>query len=107
MERPEAATVVLPAYGVVDAIATVIRDLAVAASALRPRGVHLDVLVLAGDDDVAVARGKRRLSASGRKFSDEHFGAGQDLERLGTRSFDRILPHPPLGENVILIAVKR
>jgi SAM-dependent methyltransferase len=53
MERPEAATVVLPAYGVVEAIATVIRDLAVAAYALRPRGLHLDVLVLAGDDDVA------------------------------------------------------
>jgi SAM-dependent methyltransferase len=53
MEQPEAATVVLPAYGVGEAIATVIRDLAVAAYALRPRGLHLDVLVLAGDDDVA------------------------------------------------------
>jgi 2-polyprenyl-3-methyl-5-hydroxy-6-metoxy-1,4-benzoquinol methylase len=55
MERPDAATVVLPAYGVVDAIATVIRDLAVAAYALGPRGLRLDVLVLHGDDDVAAA----------------------------------------------------
>jgi SAM-dependent methyltransferase/glycosyltransferase involved in cell wall biosynthesis len=58
MERPEWATVVLPAYGVADAIATVIRDLAVAAYALRPRGLHLDVLVLHGDDDVAAAAAK-------------------------------------------------
>ena len=55
MERPESATVVLPAYGVADAIATVVRDLAVAAYALRPRGLHLDVLLLHGDDDVAAA----------------------------------------------------
>jgi SAM-dependent methyltransferase len=55
MERPESATVVLPAYGVADAIATVVRDLAVAAYALRPRGRHLDVLLLHGDDDVAAA----------------------------------------------------
>jgi SAM-dependent methyltransferase len=53
MKRPESATVVLPAYGVADAIATVVRDLAVAAYALRPRGLHLDVLLLHGDDDVA------------------------------------------------------
>ena len=55
MERPESATVVLPAYGVADAIATVVRDLAVAAYALRPRGLHLDVLLLHGDDDVGAA----------------------------------------------------
>jgi 2-polyprenyl-3-methyl-5-hydroxy-6-metoxy-1,4-benzoquinol methylase len=55
MERPKAATVVLPAYGVTDAVATVIRDLAVAAYALRQRGLGLDVLVLHGDDEVAAA----------------------------------------------------
>jgi SAM-dependent methyltransferase len=55
MERPRSATVVLPAYRVADAVATVIRDLAVAAYALRPRGLNLDVLVLHGDDDVAAA----------------------------------------------------
>src|SRR5918993_1087348 len=53
MERPESATVVLPAYGVADAIATVVRDLAVAAYALGPRGLHLDVLLLNGDDEGA------------------------------------------------------
>jgi hypothetical protein len=41
-----AATVVLPAYGVQDAIASVVRDLAVAAYALRARGIELDVLLL-------------------------------------------------------------
>jgi SAM-dependent methyltransferase len=58
MERPESATVVLPAYEVADAIATVVRDLAVAAYALRPRGLHLDVLLLHGDDGVAAAAAK-------------------------------------------------
>jgi 2-polyprenyl-3-methyl-5-hydroxy-6-metoxy-1,4-benzoquinol methylase len=55
MERPRSATVVLPVYRVADAVATVIRDLAVAAYALRPRGLSLDVLVLQGDDDAAAA----------------------------------------------------
>jgi SAM-dependent methyltransferase len=55
MERPEAATVVLPAYGVADAVATVVRDLAVAEYALRQRGLRLDVLLLHGDDEVAEA----------------------------------------------------
>ncbi len=48
MKRPQTATVVLPAYGVEDAIASVVRDLAVAAYALRARGIELDVLLLDG-----------------------------------------------------------
>ena len=103
MERPEAATIVLPAYRVADAIATVIRDLAVAAYALRPRGMRLDVLVLHGDDAVAaIVYGP---PAGGRTFSDDHFGAAQDLERLGTakRFFDWVLDvfHPYLQGRVL------
>ena len=48
MKAPLAATVVLPAYGVQDAIASVVRDLAVAAYALRASGIELDVLLLDG-----------------------------------------------------------
>jgi SAM-dependent methyltransferase len=48
MKPPLAATVVLPTYGVQDAIASVVRDLAVAAYALRARGIELDVLLLDG-----------------------------------------------------------
>ena len=48
MRPPLAETVVLPAYGVQDAIASVVRDLAVAAFALRARGIELDVLLLHG-----------------------------------------------------------
>ena len=44
-KRPETATVVLPAYGIGRAIEPVIRDLAVAAYALRARGLHLNVLL--------------------------------------------------------------
>ena len=42
MKRPELVTVVLPAYGVADAIGSVVRDLAVAAYALRIRGMNLE-----------------------------------------------------------------
>ena len=45
-EQPKSATVVLPAYGVGRAIGPVVRDLAVAAYALRARGLLLDVLLL-------------------------------------------------------------
>jgi SAM-dependent methyltransferase len=48
MKSPEVATVVLPAYGVERAITSVVRDLAVAAYALRARGIELDVLLLDG-----------------------------------------------------------
>ena len=53
MKPPGAATVVLPAYGVGQAIGSVVRDLAVAEYALRARGVRLDVLLL---DDGGHAR---------------------------------------------------
>jgi SAM-dependent methyltransferase/glycosyltransferase involved in cell wall biosynthesis len=55
MKRPNTVTVVLPAYGVANAIASVVRDLAVAAYALRIRGMQLDVLVLNGDGPAAAA----------------------------------------------------
>jgi 2-polyprenyl-3-methyl-5-hydroxy-6-metoxy-1,4-benzoquinol methylase len=55
MRQPKSATVVLPAYRVADAVATVVRDLAVAAYALRSRGLHLDVLLLHDGEDVAAA----------------------------------------------------
>ena len=46
MDRPVLATVVLPTHGAGDGLVTVVRDLAVAAYALRARGVALDVLLL-------------------------------------------------------------
>ena len=46
MDRPGLATVLLPAHGAGDGLLTVVRDLAVAAYALRTRGVALDVLLL-------------------------------------------------------------
>jgi 2-polyprenyl-3-methyl-5-hydroxy-6-metoxy-1,4-benzoquinol methylase len=53
MKRPRSATVVLPAFQVADAIAAVVRDLAVAAYALRSRGLRLDVLLFHDDDKTA------------------------------------------------------
>jgi SAM-dependent methyltransferase len=53
MKRPRSATVVLPAFQVADAIAAVVRDLAVAAYALRSRGLRLDVLLLHDDGETA------------------------------------------------------
>jgi 2-polyprenyl-3-methyl-5-hydroxy-6-metoxy-1,4-benzoquinol methylase len=49
MKRPQRVTVVLPAYGVAGAIQSVVRDLAVAAYALKLRAMELDVLLLNGD----------------------------------------------------------
>jgi 2-polyprenyl-3-methyl-5-hydroxy-6-metoxy-1,4-benzoquinol methylase len=50
----KAITVVLPAYGLADAIVTMVRELAVAAHALRSRGIDLDILLLHdGRDDAA------------------------------------------------------
>jgi 2-polyprenyl-3-methyl-5-hydroxy-6-metoxy-1,4-benzoquinol methylase len=51
MKRPKSATVVLPVYGGPQAIAPVVRDLAVAAYAQRARGIDLDVLLLDGRDE--------------------------------------------------------
>jgi 2-polyprenyl-3-methyl-5-hydroxy-6-metoxy-1,4-benzoquinol methylase len=48
MEEPKAVTVVLPVYGPSGPAPAVVRDLAVAAYALRCRGMHLDVLLLDG-----------------------------------------------------------
>jgi SAM-dependent methyltransferase len=46
MDRPGLATVLLPAHGAGEGLVTVVRDLAVAAYALRTRGLTLDVLLL-------------------------------------------------------------
>jgi hypothetical protein len=46
MRRPGSATALLSAHGAGDGIVTVVRDLAVAAYALRARGLQLDVLLL-------------------------------------------------------------
>jgi SAM-dependent methyltransferase len=51
VEQPKAVTVVLPVYGPVDPVPALVRDLAVAAYALRCRGMHLDVLLLDGGGD--------------------------------------------------------
>jgi len=48
VEEPKAVTVVLPVYGPSGPVPAVVRDLAVAAYALRWRGMHLDVLLLDG-----------------------------------------------------------
>jgi 2-polyprenyl-3-methyl-5-hydroxy-6-metoxy-1,4-benzoquinol methylase len=48
LDEPKAVTVVLPVYGPSGALPAVVRDLAVAAYALRCRGLHLDVLLLDG-----------------------------------------------------------
>jgi SAM-dependent methyltransferase len=52
---PQTATVVLPAYGVEEAIGGVVRDLAVASYALQARGIDLDVLLLDGGDHTETA----------------------------------------------------
>jgi SAM-dependent methyltransferase len=56
VKRPRTATVVLPTYGVQEAIGPVVRDLAVASYALRARGIDLDVLVLDGGGHEETAR---------------------------------------------------
>jgi SAM-dependent methyltransferase len=53
---PRRATAVLPAYGVESSIEAVVRDLAVAAYALRVRGIDLDVLMLDGGRHAELAR---------------------------------------------------
>ncbi|HEX6234305.1 MAG TPA: glycosyltransferase, partial [Jiangellaceae bacterium] len=50
---PKAITVVLPVYGSLWPVPALMRDLAVAAYALRCRGMHLDVLLLDGDTGTA------------------------------------------------------
>ena len=55
VKPPEVVSVVLPAYAAVDALPTVVRDLAVAAYALRSRGTELEVLLVNGDGGAAAA----------------------------------------------------
>jgi SAM-dependent methyltransferase len=64
MDRPGLATVLLPAHGAGDGLPTVIRDLAVAAYALRTRGLALDVLLF---DD-----GRPRTAALAAKAAADH-----------------------------------
>ena len=65
MKRPESATVVLPAYGVPEAVGAVVHDLAVAAYALRTRGIDLDVLLLHDGIDDWAADAARTASELG------------------------------------------
>jgi 2-polyprenyl-3-methyl-5-hydroxy-6-metoxy-1,4-benzoquinol methylase len=63
MDGPRLATVVLPAYGVGGGVVTVIRDLAVAAYALRARDLRLEVLLLdGGTEEVATLGAKAAAS---------------------------------------------
>jgi SAM-dependent methyltransferase len=65
MKRPNLITVVLPAYGVADAIGSVVRDLAVAAYALRTRGLDLEVLLLNNDGPAGASAAECVASALG------------------------------------------
>src|SRR5918993_1332490 len=65
MKRPKSVTVVLPAQGVEGAIASVVRDLAVAAYALQSRDMELDVLLLAGGRDRTAAIAPRGAGGAG------------------------------------------
>ena len=79
MRQPKSATVVLPAYGVAEAVGTVVRDLAVAAYALRPRGVQLDVLLLPDGEGVetVAARTAAELDLSLTTVPGPSSGPGQ------------------------------
>jgi SAM-dependent methyltransferase len=59
MEQPASTTALLTTHGAGDGIVTVVRDLAVAAYALRARGLYLDVLLLDdGRERATVLAGK-------------------------------------------------
>ena len=53
MQRVEVVSVVLPAYDAAGALPSVVRDLAVAAYALRSRGIDLEVLMVNGEGEPA------------------------------------------------------
>jgi SAM-dependent methyltransferase len=53
VEEPKAVTVVLPVYGPTDPVPALVRDLGVAAYALRCRGMYLEVLLLDGGSEAA------------------------------------------------------
>jgi len=55
VEQPKAVTVVLPVYGPAGPVPALVRDLAVAAYALRCRGMQLEVLLLDGAGGAAGA----------------------------------------------------
>jgi 2-polyprenyl-3-methyl-5-hydroxy-6-metoxy-1,4-benzoquinol methylase len=65
----KSATVVLPAYQVAGAMMSVVRDLAVAAYALRSRGIDLDVLLLHDDRDDGAAIAARTATDLGLSLS--------------------------------------
>jgi 2-polyprenyl-3-methyl-5-hydroxy-6-metoxy-1,4-benzoquinol methylase len=65
MKRPHRIAVVLPAYGVTGTLPSVVRDLAVAAYALRIRGMELQVLLLNGDGAAAGAAAQSAASDLG------------------------------------------
>ena len=81
MRAVKSVTVVLPAYQVTGAMASMVRDLAVATSALRSRGIDLDVLLLHdGQDDVAAISTR---AADDLGLSPDH--APRVADRLGRR----------------------
>jgi 2-polyprenyl-3-methyl-5-hydroxy-6-metoxy-1,4-benzoquinol methylase len=65
VEQPKAVTVVLPVYGFVAPVPALVRDLAVAAYALRSRGLHLDVLLLDGTGGEAEVEAGRVAESMG------------------------------------------
>jgi SAM-dependent methyltransferase len=65
----KSATVVLPAYQVAGAMEAMVRDLAVAAYALRSRGIDLDVLLLHDGRDEAAAVAMRTSAGLGLALS--------------------------------------
>jgi 2-polyprenyl-3-methyl-5-hydroxy-6-metoxy-1,4-benzoquinol methylase len=69
MRAIKSATVVLPAYQVAAAMATMVRDLAVAAYALGSRGIDLDVLLLHDGRDGAAAVATRTSADLGLSLS--------------------------------------
>jgi SAM-dependent methyltransferase len=78
MRAPKSVTVVLPAYGVTNALISVVRDLAVAAYALRQRGLDLDVLVLhdGNGTGAAASHAADELGLSLRAVPGPHAGSG-------------------------------
>jgi SAM-dependent methyltransferase len=106
MSGTEAATVVLPVHGVRDAAATVVRDLAVAAYALRTRAIQLDVLLLCGNPDDVTAVAAKTAADLGLSLSVSagHASAGaaylagfrQVLDRSGV---DLVITLDPTGQH--------
>lgn len=78
MKPPRVASVVLPAYGVEEAIGSVVRDLAVASYALRARGIDLNVLLFDGGRHKETAnRVAAELGLSLRTMSGPASGPGE------------------------------